>query len=314
MNFFKLMLVFMAFLGANLSSTTFAIDLHANARTKQIDAESKIDKNHLSAFINTDGSSTENAIEESNPSEPTIKNKKMSVLDEKSPVADSASIKLGKDGLQFETADGDFKFELGGRIHADASFSSDDNFLDSDGNQVNANNGTELRRGRIEYIGTFFKDWIIRNQLEFAGNEISLKDLWLKYAGLDFINITIGEQKQAFSRELQESSNDMMFIERSVMNVINGAIVDRAMGLNISSQGPNWTGQIGIYGDSIVTKKRKIAADEGWSTSYRFTFAPIEDKNRLLHLGVAGNFREPNETDGLANATLQLASNTTIMF
>ena len=102
---------------------------------------------------------------------------------------------------------------------------------------------------------------------------------------MNFINITVGEQKQALSRELQEISNDMIFIERSVMNVINGAIVDCAMGLNLSSQGPNWTGQVGIYGDSIATKKRKIAADEGWSTSSRFTFVPIADKNRLLHLG-----------------------------
>lgn len=46
---------------------------------------------------------------------------------------------------------------------------------------------------------------------------------------------------------------------------------------------------------------------------------PIAEKNRLLHLGVAGNFREPNEpnepneTNGLDSATLQLESNTTNM-
>ena len=267
----KLMLAAVAFLGANLSSSTFAIDLHID---------------------------------------PQIKNTKIIAANETSPVTDNTAIKLGKNGLQIETADGDFKFKLGGRVHADASTSSDDNFLDSDGNQVNANNGTELRRGRIEYIGTFFRDWIIKNQLEFAGDEISLRDLWLRYAGLDFVDITVGEQKQAFSRELQESSNDMLFIERSVMNVINGALVDRAMGVNISSQGDIWAGQVGIYGDSIATNKRKIAADEGWSVSSRFSFTPIAEKNKLIHLGIAGNYREPN---GLANSTLQLASRSTNM-
>ncbi|MCH9639833.1 MAG: porin [Betaproteobacteria bacterium] len=265
------MLAAVAFLGANLSSSTFAIDLHID---------------------------------------PQIKNTKIIAANETSPVTDNTAIKLGKNGLQIETADGDFKFKLGGRVHADASTSSDDNFLDSDGNQVNANNGTELRRGRIEYIGTFFRDWIIKNQLEFAGDEISLRDLWLRYAGLDFVDITVGEQKQAFSRELQESSNDMLFIERSVMNVINGALVDRAMGVNISSQGDIWAGQVGIYGDSIATNKRKIAADEGWSVSSRFSFTPIAEKNKLIHLGIAGNYREPN---GLANSTLQLASRSTNM-
>ncbi len=267
----KLMLVSVAFLGANLSLPTFANDLHID---------------------------------------PQIKNTKIIAADETSPVTDSTAIKLGKNGLQIETADGDFKFKLGGRVHADASTSSDDNFLNSDGNPVNANNGTELRRGRIEYIGTFFRDWIIKNQLEFAGDEFSLKDLWLRYTGLDFANITIGEQKQAFSRELQESSNDMLFIERSVMNVINGALVDRALGINLSSQGETWAGQIGIYGDSIATNKRRIAADEGWSVSSRFSFTPIAEKNKLIHLGIAGNYREPN---GLANSTLQLASSSTNM-
>lgn len=310
MNFLKLMLVSMAFLGTNLSSTTFANDLHVDTKTKQIHAESKIDKNHLSAFINTDSSSTENTTEEVIHSNTMIKNQKINIQDKLFPVPDGTSIKLGKGGLQIETANGDFKFKLGGRIHADASTSSDDNFLNSDGNQINANNGTELRRGRIEYIGTFFKDWIVKNQLEFAGSEISLKDLWLRYAGLDFMNITVGEQKQAFSRELQESSNDMLFIERSVMNVINGALVDRAMGVNISSRGDTWAGQVGIYGDSIATNKRKIAADEGWSASSRFSFTPIAVKNKLIHLGVAGNYREPN---GLANSSLQLASSSTNM-
>lgn len=42
------------------------------------------------------------------------------------------------------------------------------------------------------------------------------------------------------------------------MNVINGALVDRALGVNISSQGDAWAGQVGIYGDSIATNKREL--------------------------------------------------------
>ncbi len=293
MNFAKLILMAMASLGASLSATTFAIDL-------------PIHRQHLDYAMKsaTDGDSH---------GDPTSKNKAIKVHDKELLVTDNVAIKLGKKGLHFETVDGDFKLSVGGRIHADTSFSRSDNFLDIDGNQINANDAAEIRRGRVEFIGTFFKHWVVRNQLEFAGNELSLKDLWLRYTGLDFINITIGEQKQAFSRELQESSNDMLFIERSVMNVINGALVDRALGLNISSQGQNWKGQIGIYGDSIAIKKRKIAADEGWSASSRFTFTPLVEKNRLIHLGVAGNFREPNNTDALTNTTLQLASSSTNM-
>ncbi len=313
MHFFKSMLVSMVFLGISLSSVTFAVDLSKDVKIKRINSESVAYSEQLSAYMRDDVPSIENAMAENNHSDLIINKKRINVQDELLRVPDNILIKLGKDGLRFETVDNNFKIELGGRVHADASFSSNNIFSDADGNRIEANDGAELRRGRVELTGTFFKEWIVRNQLEFAGSEISLKDLWLRYTGLNFINITVGEQKQAFSRELQESSNDMLFIERSVMNVINGAIVDRAMGLNISSQGPNWTGQVGVYGDSIATKKRKIAADEGWSASSRFTFVPIAEKNRLLHLGVAGNFREPNETNGLDNVTLQLASNTTNM-
>ena len=54
-------------------------------------------------------------------------------------------------------------------------------------------------------MGSIFHDWVYKSQLEFAGDEIEIKDLWMEYTGLNFINITLGEQKQAFSRELQES-------------------------------------------------------------------------------------------------------------
>ena len=105
----------------------------------------------------------------------------------------------------------------------------------------------------------------------------------------------------------------MLFIERSAMNVINGAIVDRAVGLNLSSHGQSWAGQVGIYGDSIATKKRQIGADKGWAISSRVTFTPLHEKNRLIHLGVAGNFREPNEVDTALAPSLSLASKSTNM-
>lgn len=228
-------------------------------------------------------------------------------------IADSARIVLGQEGLKIESSNGKFKLRLGGRIHADASFSRHEDFLDANGNRIETNNGTEMRRGRIGFEGTVFNDWDYKGQLEFAGEEIELKDLWTRYTGLAFANITLGEQKQAFSRELQESSNDMLFIERSAMNVINGALVDRATGLNLSSHGRSWAGQVGIYGDSIATKKRQIGADEGWAISSRAVITPLHEKNRLIHLGVAGNFREPNEVDTALAPSLRLASKSTNM-
>jgi phosphate-selective porin OprO/OprP len=200
-------------------------------------------------------------------------------------------LKLDKNGLQFETADKNFKLKLGGRIHTDYTHSSNDNFF-RDGAPVQANDGAELRRGRVELEGTFFKDWDFRSQVDFADNSVGVKDMFIAYRGLDFARVNLGQQKQPFSRELQESSNNLMFMERSLMNVLNAPLVDRAIGLNLIKTGKNWTGQVGIFGESIDPNNASL--DESWGTGSRVTFAPIDEKTRVIHLGVAGNYRKPS--------------------
>ncbi len=298
MFFSRFFLAWVFFLSISASSSCIANDRTVDIKTPQI---------HLLAANIEKHTGTTQEVEAFTSS---VENQ---VQDEGMLTTDTVKIELGQEGLKVESANGNFKLRLDGRVHADTSFSSHEDFLDADGIRIEANDGTQLRRGRIGFMGTIFKHWDYRSQLEFAGDEVEIKDLWMKYTGLEFINITLGEQKQAFSRELQESSNDMMFIERSIMNIINEAIVDRAMGLNMSGHGRNWAGQVGVYGDSIAAKKRKIAADDGWAISSRITFTPLNDKNRLIHLGMAGNFREPNEVDTALAPSFRLASQSTNM-
>ena len=85
---------------------------------------------------------------------------------------------------------------------------------------IDANDGTEVRRGRMRFEGVFFKDWLTRLEADFADDKVAVKDAFLQYTGFDFVTITAGQQKQNFSRELQESSNDLMFTERSLMNIL----------------------------------------------------------------------------------------------
>ncbi len=123
----------------------------------------------------------------------------------------------------------------------------------------------------------------------------------------------MGEQKQAFSRELQESSNDMLFMERSAMNVLNGPTVNRAVGLNIFNHGQNWTKQVGIYGNTIDSTKRNILPDKGWSVNSRITYAPIAEEKRIIHIGAAGNYRKPDNADDTNDRQLTLAYETAYM-
>jgi phosphate-selective porin OprO/OprP len=246
-----------------------------------------------------------------------LKTNELKALDEHMKEAEQVKVKLDKKGVQFETADKDFKFRLGGRIHADASYSSGDDYLDSEGDHVEANDGTEIRRARMEFLGTFFKDWEFKSQVDFADNSVAVKDMFVQYNGLESLyvplSITVGQQKQNFSRELQESSNDLMFMERSLMDVLNAPTVDRAIGLNIASMNKNWTGQLGIYGDTVTPNKEHNLADEGWAINSRWTYAPINEKTKVIHLGVAGNYRVPDAKDQVNDKDLRFSYETSHM-
>jgi phosphate-selective porin OprO/OprP len=152
-------------------------------------------------------------------------------------------------------------------------------------------------------MSTFHKVWKFKSDIDFADNEVAIKDLKLAYTGLKIFEeiktrITVGHQKQAFSRELQQSSNDNMYTERSMMNILNAPVVDRAIGVNIAAHGRKWTAQTGVYGESI--SPNNTSKDEGWGVNGRATFNPILNNDngiqKLIHLGLAGNYRETSNS------------------
>lgn len=206
-------------------------------------------------------------------------------------------IKLNKKGLQFATADGEYKMKIGARLHADATFHSGDNKLES-GDR--AYNGTEIRRARIYLKGNMGKDFKYLSEFDFADNNTAIKDLFLTYTGLDWLEVTVGHQKQSISMELQESSNDIMFTERSLVNAITGHAFDRAIGLHFKSKGKDWSAQIGAYGESV--DPGNVPGDEGWGMTSRVTYSPINTKNQVVHLGAYGGFRETNDNGDILNA------------
>lgn len=313
----KLALAVATVLGAITSSGAFAIDLYIDTKTKQIYGEPGSDRQPIGTFERVERAPSNNATPapETERTGQSTSGDRSARLKEKAERAQlvgkvesieervkerEKQLTLDKNGLQFESADKNFKFKIGGRIQTDYTHSSNDNFFSRDG-AVQANDGAELRRGRLEFSGTFFKDWDFKSQVDFGNNSVGVKDMLISYTGLDFAKVNVGHQKQAFSRELQESSNDLMFMERSLMNVLNAPLVDRAIGLNVSKSDKNWTGQVGLYGESIDPNNNPM--DESWGTNSRVTFAPINEKTKVVHLGVAGNYRKPSGNGQLFGPT-----------
>ena len=327
--------IFALFLGVYAISGANAIDLYVNTKTKQIFTEAGPDRERIGTFERVEDRPVQAATPAVLPprnrnAELEIKAKasrlakkvdslekeilksknikvkqlisKVDSLEEKLKRSNNVKVTLDKKGLQAESADGNFKFKIGGRMHADASVSGNDNFS-KDGSPAEANNGTEIRRARLTFKSTFHKVWKFKSDIDFADNEVAIKDLKLAYTGLKIFEdiktrITVGHQKQAFSRELQESSNDYMYTERSLMNILNAPVVDRAIGLNIAAHGRKWTAQTGVYGESI--SPNNTSKDEGWGVNGRATFNPILNNDngiqKLIHLGLAGNYRETSNS------------------
>ncbi|MGR8980809.1 MAG: OprO/OprP family phosphate-selective porin [Gammaproteobacteria bacterium] len=326
MNISKLSLAVAAVLGsAGASTSALAIDLYVDVKTKQIYAEPGPNRQKMGSFVQVDETAAAKPAEAAElaavKEDLDLKTNEIKALQEHMTEAEKVKVKLDKKGLQAETADGDFKFRLGGRIHADASYSGNDDYVSAEDptKHVEANDGTEIRRARMEFLGTFYKDWEFKSQVDFADNAVSVKDMFFQYTGFEELtnglglNVTFGQQKQAFSRELQESSNDMIWTERSVMNILNAPTVDRAIGLNVASLNKDWTGQIGIYGDTVTPNKQRDLADEGWAVNSRWTLAPLNEKTHLVHLGIAGNYRVPNANDQVNDRGFEYVYETTHM-
>jgi phosphate-selective porin OprO/OprP len=185
--------------------------------------------------------------------------------------------------LKFSSADGRFKFQLGGRLMVDTAAFWDDPEL---------NNGTEVRRARIFIAGEVFNDWKFKLQTDFAGNEVTLKDAWLSYVGFDVADIKVGNFKEPFSLEEMTSSKYITFMERALPNAF---VPSRHLGLGVGHYGDTLTAAAGIFGGTVNADNDN--GDEGSSLAARVTYSPINEKGRLAHFGVYGEYANPTDDE-----------------
>jgi phosphate-selective porin OprO/OprP len=186
-------------------------------------------------------------------------------------------VDVGGSGIEVESEDGEFRFALGGRLHFDGAL--------YDGDGIPMGNGAEVRRARLEWEGTLWKDWEFDGGVDFAGNEVTMKSMWIMYTGFEPITIQVGNFKEPFSLDRLTSSNRMPFMERA--SPASAFAPGRHIGLGIASHGDHWTASVGAFaGDETILER-----DQSWATTGRVTFAPFSEKGRVLHLGAAASYR-----------------------
>lgn len=117
----------------------------------------------------------------------------------------------------FESADGNFTFELTGRAHLDVGYyDQDDN---SEANFGGLGNNMNFRRAIFGASGTLWKDFAYDLHFNFgdSGDEQNgvIYEAALHYIGIDGVKLSIGAIQPKLTLDDSTSSNDITFIERA---------------------------------------------------------------------------------------------------
>jgi phosphate-selective porin OprO/OprP len=160
------------------------------------------------------------------------------------------------------------------------------------GDSIMNNAGAEFRRVRFYNSGKLYENVKYKLQLDFSGGEISFKDVWIELNKLPLQgSLRVGHLKEPLRLEAITSSKYITFMERGLPIAMSperntGAMYHTNIGKKLSLQ-------TGVFRKSDDFGNDKNASNNISITS-RATFLALNDRNRLLHLGIAHSKRKNN--------------------
>ncbi|MHC4973051.1 MAG: OprO/OprP family phosphate-selective porin [Planctomycetota bacterium] len=201
-----------------------------------------------------------------------------------------------KTGIRFETANGNFKIQLIGRLMWDTAWRSSSDFppMDAGGNNITMDN-TFFRRARLGVQGTVYKNTAFKVQFDFATGTVLLKDLFVglnNLAGDLKLSVIGGHFKEPFGLEELTSSKYIFFLERSAgTNAFapsrNAGIYGRTMNI---LKGRMYAA-IGIF--KTVNNQGAATGDGDYSMTLRVAGLALHNKENhtILHFGFGFTYR-----------------------
>lgn len=289
----------------------YALDLYVDTKTKQIFAEPGKNRVKLGTFERVEDKpeaeaaapvrksaealeqSLQKKTEELKAIEARLDKKKESLeTGEKQADAHDPNRIETKGKLEWGTADGNFTWRLGGRLHLDGTFYDND-----DG--TSERSGVDARRARIELQGTLYRHWMWKFDYEFGQTDevkAGFRDAYIRYLmpGEFPSTLTIGQFKEYFGLEHQNSSNHMPFVERSLVSRVFHDFAEasdgRRLGVGIQSSGHDlWTGAFGVFGKN-VSGDSSDGHNDPVALEGRATLSPIHKEGAALHFAFSGNW------------------------
>jgi len=188
--------------------------------------------------------------------------------------------------LKAQSSNKEIKF--GGRIMYDMAA-----WETATGDEITNMTGVEFRRVRLFNSGKLFGHTKYKLQLDYAGGNISYKDVWIELGGLPMDgSFRVGHFKEPFRLEALTSSKYITFMERALPIAFSPERNTGAMyQLNLQDK---ISVQAGIFreGDSFGNDKD---ANNNVNATARITYLLMNHNDRLLHLGAAVSKRQNSD-------------------
>ncbi len=186
-------------------------------------------------------------------------------------------------GIRITSDDKQHALRIGGRLHVDTAFFDED---------VTAfENDTIIRRARLAASAKLYRDWRLRFDYDFsAKSDYRIKGAWLRYDGFKPVKIWLGNVQEPLSLEELTSSNRITFMERATISAFTPSY---HLGALVTSYGGNWSAAAGYFGET-VSEQKTDRLSSGRGVAGRLTFAPVNEKKQVLHLGISGEYRKPD--------------------
>jgi len=191
----------------------------------------------------------------------------------------------------------DFSFKTRGVLNADAAA------FHARAGGYDYNSGSALRRARLGFEGTAWRDFKWRIEADFSGNQVALQDAYVQFAGVKPWAFTFGQHKAPYGLEANNSDNNNVFLERGMFtNAFGNAGAERRIGASAFYGTDRLTFGIGVFGDNESSQRVAASPDESIGANTRITWAPLFEPGHALQLGAAGYYRSELREGGVAHA------------
>ncbi|HKB03876.1 MAG TPA: porin [Gemmataceae bacterium] len=217
--------------------------------------------------------------------------------------------------LQMEAANGLFKFYVGGRLQIDAVWMRAESQVarpTDEGGVGRVDDGTNFRRARFDFGGTFYKNIEFLMEFDFintfdaeradgrvlAANTPAPTDMWVTFHEVPWVgNVRIGNQKPPISFEHMISSRFLNFMERSLD--FDAFIENQNNGFEFGICAfDTYLDDMGTWAVGVFKNTRNVfgwnVGDGEYDLTARATLLPIYDSDGeyLVHIGIGCSHRD----------------------